>query len=158
MIRIIGIGNRVMGDDGVALKVLEEIQDKIKLINEDIEIIIGETDFIYCLNKINDNDFIIIVDSTCFDLKPGKVTLLSFEQARQYLNRPASQHQFSLVNIITAYRKSIKGCIIGIEVFNLDFGLNLSNVLISRFDEICNKVLNNIKNILENIEAGEYNA
>lgn len=158
MIKIIGIGNEVMGDDGIAIKVLKEIRNKIEKLDKNIEVVIGETDFIYCLNKTNDDDFVIIVDSTYFDLDPGSVNLFSFEQACKYLNSSDSQHQISLVNTIKTYHENISGYIIGIEVFSLDFSLNLSDVLISRFSEICNKVYKIIKNILEGIKTGEYDA
>lgn len=158
MIKIIGIGNEVMGDDGVALKVLKEISNEIKELDKNIEVIIGETDFVYCLNKISDNDLIIIIDSTYFDLKPGSVNLFSFEQACKYLNTPSSQHQISLVNIITTFKRGISGYIIGIEISNLDFNLNLSDMLASRFSDICHKVFKNIKTILENTEIGENDA
>ncbi|WP_129597826.1 hydrogenase maturation protease [Anaerophilus nitritogenes] len=153
MMKVIAIGNRIMGDDGVALYVLEEIKNEIKKLNSEIEVIIGETDFVYCLNKINDHDFVIIVDSTYLGFKIGKVTLFSFEEAKRYLNHTASQHEISLIHIITNYKIHIRGYLIGIEACNIDFSLNLSDHLQIIFKDICSEVLNKIK-----IKMGEFNA
>lgn len=155
MIKIIGIGNRIMGDDGIALKILEEIEDKIKIINSKIEIIIGETDFEYCLDKINDNDFVIIIDSTCLGLQSGEITLLSFEECQNHLIKKSdSQHDISLIDMVIKYKNNIHGYIIGIEVHDVDFNLNISHILNYMFKDICSEVLNKIKIILNNMEAG----
>ncbi|CAH2213925.1 hydrogenase maturation protease [Tepidibacter aestuarii] len=155
MIKVIGIGNRVMGDDGVAVYVLEKIKDKIKKLNSEIEVIIGETDFLYCLNEIDDNDFVIILDSTYLGLECGTVSLFSFEESKRYLNNPETQHDINLVDMIINYKNCVKGYIIGIEVFDVDFRLSISDSLNKIFKNICNDVLNKIKRVLNNIEGGK---
>ncbi len=155
MIKVIGIGNRVMGDDGVAVYILEKIEDEIKKLNLKIEVIIGETDFLYCLNEIDDNDFVIILDSMYLGLECGTVSLLSFEESRRYLNNPETQHDIRLVDMIINYKSYVRGYIIGIEVFDVDFRLNISDPLNEIFENICNDVLNKIKIVLNTIEGGK---
>ncbi|TCO74629.1 hydrogenase maturation protease [Marinisporobacter balticus] len=145
MIKVIGIGNRVMGDDGIALYVLKTIENKIKMIDPEIEVIIGEIDFLYCLNKINDNDFIIIVDSTYLDLESGKVTLFSLKDSKKYSKSPATQHESSFIDMIENDKYGVSGYIIGIEVFNVDFSLYISDCLKLQFEDICSAVFNKIK-------------
>ncbi|WP_066496880.1 hydrogenase maturation protease [Abyssisolibacter fermentans] len=148
MIKVIGIGNRVMSDDGIAIHVLEKIKDEIKMISPEIEVIIGETDFVYCLNKINNNDYVIIVDSTFLGLESGKVTLLSFNSIAQYKNFSFTQHDASLINRILNYKSSVKGCIIGIEIYSADYGFDISNILRKRFKNICKDTLYQIKTVI----------
>lgn len=155
MIKVIGIGNRVMGDDGVAVYVLEKIEDEIKKLNSEIEVIIGETDFLYCLNEIDDNDFVIILDSTYLGLECGTVSLFSFEESKRYLSNSETQHDISLVDMIINYKNFVRGYIIGIEVFDVDFRLNISDPLNEISKNICNDVLNKIKIVLNNIEGGK---
>ena len=52
MIKVFGIGNILLGDDGIGVKVVEKLNESIKSIGRDIEVIIGETDYLYCLNEI----------------------------------------------------------------------------------------------------------
>ena len=64
MIKVFGIGNILLGDDGIGVRVVEKIKEEIKNISEDIDVIIGETDYLYCLNQIDEDDTIVIIDST----------------------------------------------------------------------------------------------
>ncbi len=148
MIKVIGIGNRVMGDDGISLYVLEKIQNEILSLKTDIEVIIGETDFVYCLNKINYDDFVIIIDSSYLGLETGKVTLISFDEFPKVLNYPAAQHDINLVNMIINYKSCLRGYVIGIEIFEIDYSLNISEALNARFEDICEDVINAVKSII----------
>ena len=40
MMKIFGIGNILLGDDGVGVRVVEKIKEEIKNISEDIDVII----------------------------------------------------------------------------------------------------------------------
>ncbi|WP_425447353.1 hydrogenase maturation protease [Dethiothermospora halolimnae] len=158
MIKVIGIGNRLMGDDAIGLKVLEKIQYDIKEIDEKIDIIFGETDFLYCLDNISNNDIVIILDSTYLGLDAGNITLFTFEEYIKYIDKPKGQHDINLIDMIIKNNKNIVGYIIGIEVFDISFNLDISYHLETKFDYICDNVLNKIKLILKMIELGEYNA
>lgn len=158
MIKVIGIGNKVMGDDGVALHVLANIRNKIKEFSKEIEVIIGETDFLYCLNKINNNDFVIIIDSTYLGLKSGEVTLLPFEESKKFFNKPNYQHNINLIYVLINNKSNIKGYIIGIEAYNVDFSTNLSDVLNDKFEKICSDVLDKIIIVSNNLKNGSKNA
>lgn len=118
------------------------------MISPEIEVIIGETDFVYCLNIINNNDYVIIVDSTFLGLESGKVTVLSFNSISQNENFPFAQHDASLINRILNYKSSVKGCIIGIEIYSVDFGFDISNILKKRFKNICKDTLYQIKTVI----------
>lgn len=136
MIKIIALGNILMKDDGVAIEVLKSIESNLKR-----EVIYGETDFSYCLDKINDGDEVILIDSTYLGLRPGTVTV----EDNVTISKPSSQHQVSLVNMIHEYKKDIRIFFIGIEIGKVEFGLGLSDELSSEFDEICREVLEKIK-------------
>lgn len=149
-----------MGDDGIALKVLENIDKDIgKLrktleVNKEIEIIIGETDFMYCLDNIDNNDFIIILDSTALGVNPGNITTLSFDEYKRYSNC-VSQHGLNLVNMLISYKKNVDGIIIGIEASDIDFKFDISNTLKSKFVSICRDVLEKIMRILVDFRTGD---
>lgn len=145
-----------MGDDGVALKVLETIDKDIKKlmedlnINKEIETIIGETDFIYCLDKVDDNDFVIVLDSTALGVNPGKVTVISFNEYKKHVSY-ASQHGLNLVNMLISYKKNVDGIIVGIEAYDIDFNFGISNKLNNMFSEICKSVVEEIMKVLKNL-------
>lgn len=135
-----------MEDDSIALRVAEEIKDKI---NKDIEIIIGETDFEYCLERIDENDFLIILDTTLIGVNPGDISKMDLKEVYNYKDYFYSQHQLSLVELLDLYKINVKGLILGIEAYNISFSNNLSKVLKDKFNIICNEVIKEINMIIE---------
>jgi len=147
-IKCMAIGNRIMGDDSIGIRVAEEISTKLK--EQDIEVIFGETDIDYTLNKIDNGDFIFIIDATYFGTIPGSITFTDIKE----VNTPKevfSQHQPSLINLVKTYKKSVKGFIIGIEVEQIQFSLELSDILENNLSYICEEVINFIHHTIRRI-------
>lgn len=155
MIKVFAIGNILLGDDGVGVKVVDKIENEIKNISNDIEVIIGETDFMYCLINIDKEDFVIIVDSTCLEIDPGSVTVFDFKECDKFVGDLSTQHEENLLKILRINHREVKGCLIGIEVSLVDYSLKLSQCLSDRFDYICNEVFKQIKDILKEKKLGE---
>lgn len=149
-IKLIAVGNRLMMDDGIGIRVAEELKEELE--DKGIKTIIGETDFEYCFSEIDNDDFVIILDSTFMRKTPGYISQIPLEKLKEYKQSFYSQHQMSLINMINLYKKGIKGWFIGIEIEKVDFGVNLSNTLESLFSEICNDVKKIIKKIMEGVE------
>ncbi|WZL72424.1 hydrogenase maturation protease [Clostridiaceae bacterium 35-E11] len=148
--KIVAIGNSIMGDDGIALKIVEKIEEELK--GMEIEIIIGETDFEYCLRNIEDNDFVLILDSAHFGKKIGTITLFSLEDFNFPIMHTSSQHELSLLHMIKKYRKNVRGFVIGIEVNQVDFAFTLSDEMFVCLGQISKEVLNEIKKIREGVQ------
>lgn len=140
-IKVIAIGNTLMEDDGVGIVVAEKIKEE--LINNNVEVIIGETDVEYCISSIEEGDFIFFIDATCYGINPGEITISNLENYK-YEKKSYSQHSYSAVDLIKLYYKSVKGYIIGIEVSSVSFKLGLSDELESKIDIISKEVLKEI--------------
>lgn len=147
MMKIFGIGNILLGDDGVGVRVVEKIKEEIKNISEDIDVIIGETDYLYCLNQIEQDDTIVIIDSTYLDIKPGYVSYFDLKDCNRFIKYFNSQHESNLVKSILIEKPNIKGYLIGIEISKVDFSLELSKAIKDNFNNICLDVLKYIKEI-----------
>ncbi|WP_053956392.1 hydrogenase maturation protease [Inediibacterium massiliense] len=137
-IKCIAIGNRIMGDDGIGIKVLENLSQELE--KEKIQVIFGETDIDYSLSKIDDEDLLFIIDSTYFNIAPGTVTFTPIEKAMKRQGQIYSQHQPSLIDLLNTYKKSVKGYIVGIEVEKIHFSLDLSETLRKKFLSICEEI------------------
>lgn len=129
-----------MGDDGVAIYIAEKLSKKLQ--SKGVEVIIGETDFQYCLSKIEEEDFIIILDATWFGTVPGTVTTIELRDLYKLNTNQSlfSQHGYSLIRGLETYYKSLRGIIIGIEGRKFYFDLSLSSELEEYFEDICKKV------------------
>lgn len=139
-IKLIAIGNRIMGDDSLAIIITEKLEKYF--ISLGIEIIIGETDFEYCLSEIENGDYLIIVDSTYFKVNPGTITVSSFSHINKinYNNSSFSQHSNNFLANIDRFYKSITGVVIGIEGINFDYSLSISNVIEEKMEYILSEV------------------
>lgn len=149
-IKCIAIGNRIMGDDAIGIAVLEELSQELQ--RRGIEIIFVETDTDYGLSKIDDGDTLFIMDSTYFNIAPGTVTFTPIEKAIERSRQIFSQHQPSLINLLKTYKKSVSGYIVGVEVEEIHFRLELSETLEEKFLSICKEVLEFISEIIRGIQ------
>jgi hydrogenase maturation protease len=139
--KVIAIGNILMKDDGIGIRVAEGIRERLEKCG--IEVIIGETDFEYCASKIEEGDFLYIIDAAYSGKTPGEITVIPIENYRHEANL-YSQHGYSVINIIFLHYKLISGYIIGIEISEIDYHLNLSDELTSRLKEISENVFEEI--------------
>ncbi|MBV7271367.1 hydrogenase maturation protease [Clostridium sp. PL3] len=148
-VKVIAIGNILMGDDGIGIVVAEKIKRELE--KDNIEVIIGETDFNYCDSMIEKGDYIVILDGAYYGKKPGSITLCPIREYKS-LKKEYSQHSFGLLDLISMNYKNVEGYIVGIEISNVDFNLGLSEILLNNFHMICEKTINIMKTILKNRE------
>lgn len=141
-----------MGDDGIGIKVAEHLSSHLE--KENIEVILAETDVDYALSKVENGDFIFIIDSTYLGVSPGTITLTSIRDSNAGQHHMYSQHQPSLINLLKTYRKSVEGFVIGIEIEEIDFKLELSHTLNAKLLQICEEV----DELIFNIIRGKKNA
>ncbi len=145
MVKVLGIGNRLMMDDGIAIAVLENIRDK--LIAMGMEVIIGETDLEFCFHQLVIEDFVIILDATYSEREAGSIFSCKLEKAIRVYGDTNSQHDMSIFDLMRLYTKFTRGYFIGIEVEEISFGFELSETLSKLFHDICFDIERLIKEI-----------
>ena len=148
MIKVYGIGNILLCDDGIGVRVAENLKEEIEALGDDIEVIIGKTDVLYCINKIEEDDEVIIIDSTYFMTRPGAVTVKSLDRCDEFINYDYSPHEESLLSLLRKERRDVKGYLIGIEISHIDYSEELSKILNRKFKDICTRVYNEISEIV----------
>ena len=139
-----------MKDDSIGILLAEAI--KLKLIASGISVVICETNADYALSELIDVDLIFIIDSTYYDIKPGTVTVTPISDQLVSNSPNYSQHQLSLIDLIKTNKEPIEGFIIGVEIAEISFGIELSNCLSQQFNQLCNEVFNVIINITEGVK------
>lgn len=147
MIKAIGVGNRLMMDDGIAIAVLENIADKLKPM--EIEVIIGETDLQFCFHQLKEDDFVIILDAVCLGSSAGNIHTYRLQEAAAAYGETNSQHDMSIFDLMRIYSKPLKGYLVGIEIAETGFGCELSEALKKKFDDICLEVEKIIREIVK---------
>ena len=145
--KVIALGNRVMGDDAIGIKVTEFLKNWIS--ERGFETIIGETDIDHCISQIEDNDYLIIIDAAYFNEEPGKINVFSISELSHQHKKGYSQHEMNLLQLLNIQRKKVTGYCICIEIECIEFSCELSNTLKGKFLEISEGVKKEIQNILE---------
>ena len=159
-LQVIGIGNRIMGDDGIGVYVVEELIKQQFLYNIEsvagktdinieyavgeseiiIEYVLGETDIDYCLDRLDKKSLVIIIDAAMTGKEPGTVTEFTIYDMSLCTSMLFSIHNH---NIIEAARMMLNHCcftIIGIEPEIVDYRFGMSDTLNISFPNIMEDV------------------
>jgi len=149
MIKLFGVGNILLCDDAVGVRVLEKLLPFIKSLSSPIEAFIGETDCFFCLDNINENDFVIIIDATYLNIEPGSVSYFTFSECNRFITPSQSAHEMTLLKILRLEYPKINGYLIGIEIAQITFSLELSMVLQHKLERICNEILKFLESVVK---------
>ncbi len=131
-ILILGMGNTVMGDDGVGVRVVEYLRE-IDGLPENVELIDGGTSSFDLVPEVVDSDVTIIVDAVVLsDAAPGTVRCLVDDDADGFLRSTRrTAHEVGLAEIVDLARLSgwtpRHWAIVGIQFASVASGIGLSD-------------------------------
>ncbi|GEM_PF-723509 len=156
-ILVIGIGSRIMTDDAIGVHLVEDLE-KLDT-NPVIRYITGETDVDYCIGEIPYYDYIVVIDAFLSGKKAGEATIVPFHELKDETEECLySMHGIHLLKVIRHAENLPEGTLIGIEPFDINYGLTLSDALQSRYPNILREVQKYLSDILKNREEGQKNA
>ena len=102
-ILVLGIGNTVMSDDGVGVKVVQLLQDEYRF-PDHVEVLDGGTLGLDLLPKLEGISHLIMVDAVETGDKPGTCVRLSGEDLPIALETKISPHQMGLKDLLAVAR------------------------------------------------------
>lgn len=133
---IIGIGNMLMGDEGVGIHIIERLRT-LKW-PDDIEIIDGQTAGIALLHSIDKRKLVIIIDCADFGGTLGEVRKFDPEELVRDEKKEISLHATDILSVLALAKKTIsypeKVFIIGIQPKTIAPSLSLSAEVASSID------------------------
>lgn len=141
-VRIFGVGNTLLCDDGVGVEVSRLINIPTGGFAYQGEIFVGD-----CISEIEEGDMVIIIDAIMLGKKPGDVISLTFNQCEKYFPPQAFCHDASLLYSILYSNIKVTGYLIGIQIARIDYKEGLSEVISSKLGEIVDKVNSEVKKI-----------
>jgi len=98
-ILILGIGNYLMGDEGVGVHTALRLQETG--LPENIEIVDGGTGGFHLLQYFEDHDTVILIDATLDGNAPGTIRLIEPRFAKDF-PRAMSTHDIGLRDMVSA--------------------------------------------------------
>ena len=145
-VKVIAIGNVLMKDDAIAIEVARNIEKE--LLDRGIEVIYGETDFEYCISRIQEEDYIFILDAAHYGKGPGEITFLPLKGFASK-NKGYTQHSYSFLDLLKLYYPNSKGEICAIEAVEVKFEFGLSSLLQEKLKSISEIILGKILSVIE---------
>lgn len=133
--KIFGIGNPLLCDDGIGVEVSKRITAP-----QGVSIYEGEIFVEDCLSQIESGDLVIIIDAVLFDMQPGEVIMLPFEECRKFYPQIVFCHDVSLLLSLLYGSIQVTGYLVGIQAAQIDYCEGLSAVLSYKLPEIMGKV------------------
>jgi len=127
---VLGLGNPLMGDDGVGLFALSQLQDDWFL-GSDVEVVDGGTWGLNLLPVLDNASRVIVFDAVSIGQAPGTMVELRGGQIPRYLERQKlSPHQVDLRDVLALceLRETSPGELIvfGVQPERVELGASLS--------------------------------
>ena len=135
---ILGIGNQLMMDDGLGIYIVEELSKSFPL--PGVEYVSGESDIDFCIGQIEDATYVIVIDAAVSGTDPGQVSLYPIADLHQQQSLDISPHNIHLFQVLYQQKDRLKGYLIGIEPFEVNFHIGLSKGMIQKWDNLLSEV------------------
>lgn len=143
---VLGIGNQLMMDDGIGIYLVEELEKLDTTSN--IHYLIGESDIDYCIEKIEEATYTIILDAVYSGKETGELSIYPLANVHEYQTLDISPHNLHLFQVLYQQRKTIKGVLIGIEPYEISFHIGKSQNITEKWDQILMEVKQTIMTLI----------
>jgi len=146
---VIGLGNPLMGDDGLGLAVLAELRSGYSW-PENVELVDGGTWGLSLLPVIEDADELILIDAINAGEAPGTFVRLERERLPRYLATKISPHQVDLHDVLGL--AELRGTLpqntvaLGLQPESVELRNALSDILRCRVDTLAAAVVQELAN------------
>ncbi|ABR74641.1 hydrogenase 2 maturation endopeptidase [Actinobacillus succinogenes] len=133
---ILGIGNILLSDEGVGVRVVQALEKRAEIspyVFEQFDIVDGGTCGMELLDTLANRDYIIVIDAVLAGKEPGEIVVLKDEQVPVFFSRKISPHQLGLCDVLSAlkltdeYPKNL--CLIGIQPDSLAPRIGLTETM-----------------------------
>jgi len=147
---VLGIGNLVMSDDGVGVKVVHHLQQEYRFA-DNVEVLDGGTLGLDLLPKLEGIDHLIVVDAVETGDKPGSCVRLAGEELPIALETKVSPHQMGLKDLLSVAQLLGHSpgdmVLIGVQPGSIEMDTELTPEVTAVFQLLVDKVLDELDKI-----------
>lgn len=143
---VLGIGNRLMMDDGIGIYLTEELASNNP--QSDVQYIVGESDVDFCIEQMERATFIILIDAVFSNTKPGDLTIYPLDSLNVVRHLEISPHNQHLLQALSQLKEIRRGYLIGIEPYEISFHINLSKELERKWSRILEQTKTTIEGLI----------
>ena len=153
---ILGLGNILLQDEGVGVRVVEQLQRQYR-ISGMVQVLDGGTASMSLAEHIRNRDHLIVVDAVRTGQAPGTVITLSGDEVPAFFQSRVSPHQMGLADTLAVLdlmgEKPADVTVIGVEPRDLDVGLELSDLVSTRVDELVIRLVGKLLSLGFEVDA-----
>ena len=141
---VIGLGNPLMGDDGLGLAAIARLQEVWRL-PDGVEVVDGGTWGMNLLPVIEDAGRVLLIDAVATGAAPGTLHLLERNRIPKYLATKISPHQVDLRDVLAL--AELRGTLpeqtvaVGLEPAAVELSNTLSDTLRVRLDDLVTAIV-----------------
>ncbi len=146
-LKVIGVGNRLMCDDGIGVYIVEQlIKEKFLLCNRCVDLYVAETDINYLIHTLSsENNMyqLLIIDAAEMGKMPGSIEEMKLDKKDIYTKLFLSPHSLNFTHAIKTddnINTITNMTILGIEPEIIDFRFGLGPSLSREFNNILEKI------------------
>lgn len=146
---VLGIGNLVMGDDGVGVLVAQRIQQEYRF-GDNVEVMDGGTLGLDLLPKLENITNLVLIDAVETGHKAGTCVRLYGQELPIALETKVSPHQMGLKDLLAV--SELMGhspkemVLIGIQPGSLEMEIGLTPEVNAQLETLISNVLNELRN------------
>jgi hydrogenase maturation protease len=146
-ILILGVGNMLLGDEGIGVHVIRELEKK--KLPGNIELMDAGKAKISILNLLKRRKKIVVIDAARGGKRAGTIYRILPSQIKNEYNKLLSLHEMGLMECLAELENEARPrdiVIIGVEPDSINWGLRLSSRLQKKLPEIVKVVMSEIGN------------
>ena len=141
---VLGVGNILLQDEGVGVRVVQEFQRRFQL-PEGVEVLDGGTAGMCLIEDILDQEHVIILDAVQTGQPPGTVVRLADDEVPVFLQQHISPHQLGLADVLATLalidKKPQHLVLIGIVPKSMELSLELSAEIEPKVDMLVDRIV-----------------
>lgn len=147
-VRVIGVGNLLMGDEGVGVRVVEYLVER-GMLPEGVEAVDGGTGGLKLIPYLEGVDRVVVVDAFKGNGRPGSIYRFDIEEIPSRTLQKLSLHEvdlrevFSLFTLMKGRRPA--GRIVGIEPGMIAHGMGLTPEVEAAIPKAADAVLEEVR-------------
>ncbi|SNZ15745.1 HyaD/HybD family hydrogenase maturation endopeptidase [Hydrogenobacter hydrogenophilus] len=145
---VLGIGNILLSDEGVGVRVVEELRKNYSF-SDGVELMDGGTLGIDLLYFMEGFERLLVVDAVLGGGPPGTLYKLKDEEVKAYFRKKVSAHELGFQEVLALAdllgKKPKEVVMIGIEPESLDLSVELSYSIKRRMQDLIDKVLEQLR-------------
>ncbi len=147
-ISVIGLGNILLGDEGVGVHAVEALKGRYDF-PEEVRLLDGGTLGLDLLHLIEGMDGVLFIDAINLKKSPGTIAVIEGEAIPSILEPKLSLHHVGLADLLFASSflgtRPAKVALVGIQPEIMEIGLELSKTVMDRFEKLMQVIVEKLR-------------